>query len=182
MGEEYGEDAPFVYFISHSDPNLIKAVRRGRKEEFKAFQWKGEPLDPQDRETFLRTKINWDKRKNGNHKVLLNFYKHLIILRRQTPALSNLDKESLDVEGFEESKILCIRRWKGNNDIFCIFNFHETDMKLIFSLNESTWEKILDSSDSTWNGPGSLLPEKITAGDELTLRGRSFAMYRKELQ
>ena len=34
MGEEYGETAPFPYFVSHSDPDLIEAIRRGRREEF----------------------------------------------------------------------------------------------------------------------------------------------------
>ena len=38
MGEEYGEDAPFLYFINHSDPSLIEAVRKGRREEWAAFQ------------------------------------------------------------------------------------------------------------------------------------------------
>ncbi|MBD3290350.1 malto-oligosyltrehalose trehalohydrolase, partial [candidate division KSB1 bacterium] len=41
MGEEYGESSPFLYFVSHGDPNLIKAVREGRKSEFKSFRWKG---------------------------------------------------------------------------------------------------------------------------------------------
>ena len=27
MGEEYGETAPFQYFVSHSDPGLVEAVR-----------------------------------------------------------------------------------------------------------------------------------------------------------
>ena len=40
--------APFQYFISHSDPELVEAVRRGRREEFAAFRWTGEPPDPQD--------------------------------------------------------------------------------------------------------------------------------------
>jgi maltooligosyltrehalose trehalohydrolase len=182
MGEEYGEEAPFVYFISHSDPNLIEAVRRGRKEEFKAFQWQGDPFDPQDRETFLRSKINWEKRKSGHHKVLLDFYKHLITLRRETSALSNLDKSTLDVYGFEQDEIFCMRRWTRDNEVFCIFNFQETDMNYMAFLPGSTWEKMLDSSDSAWNGPGSILPEKITAGEELTLRGRSFALYHKELK
>lgn len=180
MGEEYGEETPLLYFVSHSDPDLIEAVRRGRKEEFKSFQWKGEPLDPQDKETFMRSKINWDKRDSGKYKVLLDFYKHLIKVRRETSALSNLDKECLDVEGFEESKILSIRRWKKNNDIFCIFNFHETDTNFMFPLQDSEWWKILDSSDTLWKGPGSLIPKKINGGEELTLRGRSFVMYRKE--
>ena len=43
MGEEYGETAPFLYFISHSDPALIEAVRKGRKEEFKEFTWVEDP-------------------------------------------------------------------------------------------------------------------------------------------
>lgn len=37
MGEEYGETAPFHYFISHSDPALIQAVRNGRRSGLAAF-------------------------------------------------------------------------------------------------------------------------------------------------
>lgn len=62
MGEEYGEDIPFLYFVSHSDPDLVKAVREGRKHEFRSFRWEGEPPDPQDTETFLRSEIVWGKR------------------------------------------------------------------------------------------------------------------------
>ena len=29
MGEEYGETAPFLYFVSHGDPGLVEAVRAG---------------------------------------------------------------------------------------------------------------------------------------------------------
>ena len=32
MGEEYGEDRPFLYFTSHTDPALAKAVSRGAQE------------------------------------------------------------------------------------------------------------------------------------------------------
>ena len=52
MGEEYAETAPFPYFISHSDPELIEAVRRGRRAEFAAFGWQGETPDPQDAKDF----------------------------------------------------------------------------------------------------------------------------------
>ena len=30
MGEEYGEVAPFAYFVDHGDPELLDAVRRGQ--------------------------------------------------------------------------------------------------------------------------------------------------------
>ena len=57
MGEEYGETAPFHYFVSHSDPDLIEAVRKGRLEEFAAFRWMGDPPDPQAEKTFQRSKL-----------------------------------------------------------------------------------------------------------------------------
>ncbi|MGH2689592.1 MAG: malto-oligosyltrehalose trehalohydrolase, partial [Actinomycetota bacterium] len=37
MGEEYGETAPFLYFVSHTDAELSELVRKGRTEEFKSF-------------------------------------------------------------------------------------------------------------------------------------------------
>ena len=37
MGEEYGEEAPFLYFVSHSDPALIEAIRQGRKKGSRLF-------------------------------------------------------------------------------------------------------------------------------------------------
>ncbi|WP_374166587.1 hypothetical protein [Arcticibacter sp. MXS-1] len=46
MGEEWVEPHPFLYFVSHTDPQLADAVRKGRKEEFKAFHNQGRPLTP----------------------------------------------------------------------------------------------------------------------------------------
>jgi maltooligosyltrehalose trehalohydrolase len=178
MGEEYGEEASFIYFSSHSDPELIEAVRKGRKEEFKAFGWGEEPPDPQDIETFLMSKINWEKRIEGKHKVLLDFYKSLIKLRKETPALSNLSKDNLNVWGLEKERIVFMRRWKDQSCIFSIFNFNEKAEKIRVSTNEGKWNRVLDSSDDMWNGPGTLLPEIISSGDEITVRGLSLAIYK----
>jgi maltooligosyltrehalose trehalohydrolase len=180
MGEEYGEDTPFLYFVSHSDSDLIEAVRKGRKEEFGAFKWGGEPPDPQGIETFVRSKIKWEKRYEGKHKVLLDFYKCLIKLRRTIPALSNLDKGNLDVCGLENKKVLFMKRCKDGSKIFLVFNFNNGDISLTASLTEGVWEKILDSSDNKWIGPGTFLPEKITHGDEITMRSQSLVLYMKE--
>ena len=46
MGEEYGETSPFLYFVSHKDPELIEMVRKGRREEFAALHAKGECTRP----------------------------------------------------------------------------------------------------------------------------------------
>ena len=55
MGEEYGDTAPFLYFVSHGDPALVEAVRKGRAEEFARFGWGAEIPDPQSEETFGRS-------------------------------------------------------------------------------------------------------------------------------
>src|SRR5204863_8434075 len=83
MGEEYGDTAPWQYFTSHGDLDLIEAVRRGRREEFDDFDWHGEPPDPHDEATFLRSKLQWH-RQDESLRVL---YRDLLRVRRETPAL-----------------------------------------------------------------------------------------------
>jgi maltooligosyltrehalose trehalohydrolase len=186
MGEEYGETAPFLYFISHGDPALIEAVRRGRKEEFREFAWIKEPPDPQDLQTFLNSKIRWEARKNGKQKILLSFYQDLITIRKEVPALSNLDKRCLDVCAFEDDRILFMKRWENDfspdigRSVLCIFSFNQEDKTLFSSPYGGRWRKIFDSSDDAWHGPGVTLPENISSGQEITIRGRSLAVYTSE--
>ncbi len=180
MGEEYGEEAPFPYFVSHSDQALIEAVRQGRKEEFRSFRWKGEPPDPQSVETFLRAKIHWEKRRTGRHRVLLHLYRALIRLRRDNPVLSVLDRERMELRPFEAEGVIAMRRWRDGSQVLCIFNFSRSDRRLTGVLPAGRWRRVLDSSDVIWGGPGSLLPERVSAGDEIGVRGRSFTVLSKE--
>lgn len=46
MGQEYGEQRPFLYFVDHTDPALLEATRQGRAREFSAFHAEGTPPDP----------------------------------------------------------------------------------------------------------------------------------------
>jgi maltooligosyltrehalose trehalohydrolase len=180
MGEEYGEDNPFLYFVNHSDAELIEAVRRGRKEEFKAFKWQGDLPDPQSVETFLKSKIEWDKRYQGKHKVLRDFYKELIQLRRTIPAFANPDKKCIDVFAVEGKKIFSVRRWNGGSEVYLIFNFDNVDMKVSVSPITGQWKKFLDTSEEKWNGPGTSVPERIRQGDEITLKSMICVLYIRE--
>jgi maltooligosyltrehalose trehalohydrolase len=83
MGEEYGETRPFLYFTSHSDPGLAKAVSEGRKAEFIAHA--DEVPDPQDPETFRRSKLS--HRRDGPHGELREHYRRLLALRRKHRAV-----------------------------------------------------------------------------------------------
>jgi maltooligosyltrehalose trehalohydrolase len=179
MGEEYGEEAPFLYFVSHSEPDLIEAVRRGRSEEFKAFAWQSEPPDPQDKDTFLRSKLHWKGRLAGNHRILLDFYTHLIAERKRIPALSHLERKCLEAYVLEDDGLVVLRRWKDDSHVFCLLNFNEDDRRTVLSLPESGWKKVLDSSEKRWKGPGHLLPEEISGDKKVTVRGRSFAVYHR---
>jgi maltooligosyltrehalose trehalohydrolase len=176
MGEEYGEDAPFLYFVSHSDSDLIEAVRKGRKEEFAAFVSRADPPDPEAVETFLRSKIDPEKGKIGDHGVLLSFYRELIAIRKAIPALAVGGMIRLSSSPREEG-LLSMERWRGESRTICIFNFNERDMTLPFPEMDGTWLKQLDSSERTWNGPGAVLPEMVSGNGEIDIHGHSCAVY-----
>lgn len=169
MGEEYGETAPFEYFVSHSDQSLIDAVRRGRREEFTASRWRGKPADPQDESTFLRAKVNHDLRCKGSHRVLLEFYRELIRLRRQVPALRMQLKENLEVQGFEAERVLKIRRWSDTEEVAAVFHFGEETKTLPISLPKGRWDMIFDSAAERWQGPGGRGSGQLTSSGNVTL-------------
>jgi maltooligosyltrehalose trehalohydrolase len=180
MGEEYGEDNPFLYFVSHCDPDLITAVRNGRKAEFSSFQWSDEVPDPQHTDTFLRSKLAWEKRMKKSNSCLLSFYRLLIELRKTVPAISTLDNKKLYVSFSEEEKMIVLRRWEGESHVCAIFNFQNTDSALKMILPEGNWKKIIDSSDEIWGGPGPLSPGSVADGDEMLFRASSMAAYMLE--
>lgn len=81
MGEEFGEKAPFLYFIDHEDAELVRLVREGRQKEFASFGW-NHISDPKAEETFLASKLKWDRPKQPQHSLLLKLYRDLIKLRK----------------------------------------------------------------------------------------------------
>ncbi|MGE5892662.1 MAG: malto-oligosyltrehalose trehalohydrolase, partial [bacterium] len=180
MGEEYGEDNPFLYFVSHGDAALVEAVRRGRREEFGTFAWEGEPPDPQAVDTFLRSRPDWRKRESGRHRNLLDLYRSLIRLRKETPALAALDKNALEVSGESEHNVIILRRWKEESHVLCIFNFSDREATIRLPLPDGRWSKILDSSHRAWDGPGMVLPDILASNQDVRIRAFSFAVFRKE--
>jgi maltooligosyltrehalose trehalohydrolase len=97
MGEEYLESRPFQFFTDHIDPEIAEATRTGRRKEFEAFaSFSGDEVpDPQDVETFLRSKL--DPRDPDP------LYRELLALRRELP-------RELETEVDEQAKTLLMRR------------------------------------------------------------------------
>jgi maltooligosyltrehalose trehalohydrolase len=181
MGEEYGEDSPFLYFVSHSDPALIEAVREGRKKEFGFLDRLEEIPDPQSLDTFDGCKIHWEKRGLEPNSRLLEFYRTLIRLRKGIPALSNLDKKQIRVHGREAERVVLWERWEArqNSRALCLFNFNREDVvvELAEFASGRKWRRKLDSADRMWNGPGSSLPAVFLPRSPLSLKRHSAALY-----
>jgi maltooligosyltrehalose trehalohydrolase len=184
MGDEYGETAPFQYFVSHSDHQLVEAVRNGRREEFSSFKWQGEPPDPQSEETFQRSKLNHSLKNEGHHRTMLLFHKELIRLRRSLPALHRLRKENMDVITLEEDRVLSVRRWSDESEVFAIFNFDEHRPHASRNVPQGVWLKRLDSSDARWLGKGSSSPDVLDAKRpaEVTLPPHTVVLFERESQ
>jgi maltooligosyltrehalose trehalohydrolase len=99
QGEEWAASTPFQYFTNHADPALGDAVRRGRRAEFAAFGWSPEAVpDPQDADTFARSKLDWRELDAGVHAEMLAWYRSLIALRRRTPALTDGRTDRISVQ------------------------------------------------------------------------------------
>jgi len=177
MGQEYGEKSPFLYFVSHNDPDLIEAVCKGRQAEFEAFQWTEQFPDPQDTKTFTRSILNWSKKNEEPHKTMLRLHKELIRLRKTTPALANLSKKSTRVHSDTEASVLVVRRGHQKGDAVEIFNFGDEPRKIEFPGFTGIAEKIIDSAEAKWKGPGSQLPQRIDQPGAFEISPRSFALY-----
>lgn len=179
MGEEYGETAPFLYFVSHGDGDLIEAVRAGRRKEFAAFSWRGEPPDPQDEATFARSKLNDRLREEPRHGKLREFYRELIGLRKRLAPLSTLSKEQMEVEVLAAERVVCLRRWAQGEEAMVLLCFAGGAVKAAPRTAAGRWQKLLDSSDQEWLGPGGGPGDWTAEGQKLQLNPNSVVVYRR---
>jgi maltooligosyltrehalose trehalohydrolase len=158
MGEEWSEPNPFLYFVSHTDEELAEAVRKGRKGEFAAFHIQGEAPNPVAEETFLQSKLQWNLTTQGQNKIMLEFYKALIQLRKTNPVLKELNRKNLEVITYKDQNSLLLKRWNDQGQIVCFMNFSKEKQTIVY--DQPLGKKVFDSADPRWNGPQSA-PDEI---------------------
>jgi len=111
MGEEWGASTPFQFFSSHPEPELARATAEGRKKEFSDHGWDADDIpDPQDPQTFQRSKLDWSELDTGEHARLLRVYRDLIALRRSETDLADPWLEHLIVDYDEQARWIVLRR------------------------------------------------------------------------
>jgi maltooligosyltrehalose trehalohydrolase len=156
MGEEYGETAPFLYFTSHADADLIEAVRLGRHKEFDSFRWAGQPPDPHDDETFLQSKL-----RRIELDDVRSLYKELLHIRASTPALRNLDLSAVETHADDEQRTLLVKR----GDTLLALNFSDASRSIELTFGETKWIPMIETGG------------RIDSG-ALTVEAESFALLR----
>ncbi|QHK22249.1 malto-oligosyltrehalose trehalohydrolase [Pseudarthrobacter psychrotolerans] len=148
MGEEFGASTPWQFFTSHTEPELGKATAEGRIREFERMGWDPAVVpDPQDPETFRRSKLNWAEAADGDHARLLSLYGSLTSLRRAYPELAGLGFAETHVTFDDDAGWLRFRR--GSVEV--LLNFSASPVRLPASRGRvllSTDEAILFDGDS----------------------------------
>jgi maltooligosyltrehalose trehalohydrolase len=173
MGEEHGETNPFLYFVSHGDPALIEAVRKGRQEEFATFSWAGKIPDPQAEETFEASRPDWERATSGEGARMLALYRELLRLRRTEPALRPGDA-TIKVRNDDAAGWVAVRYDKEKSVLEAVFNLSSEPRAVPLAGSES-WRLALSTDALEYGGHrGAGL-----AGGELRLPGHTAVLLRK---
>ena len=186
MGEEYAETAPFQYFVSHTEPELVEAVRRGRRREFAAFAWQGEAPDPQAPATFERSRLDWSLRGEDEHARRLAMTRELLRLRREVAAVADPEAGELEATVVADDLVWLRRPRQGHAAVprggaahaspepgiapaVTVLNGSDEGRELALPL-AGRWRVAFDTTDTRWTGDAAGTPTTVTrAGDELVL-------------
>jgi maltooligosyltrehalose trehalohydrolase len=111
MGEEWGADTPWQFFTDHVDPALAASVAAGRLAEFAGHGWDAaEVPNPQDKETFLRSKLDWEQLAHSPYREVLDWYRELLALRRARPELTDPRLDRVRVAYDESARWIVVSR------------------------------------------------------------------------
>jgi maltooligosyltrehalose trehalohydrolase len=147
QGEEWGAQTPFLYFTDHQDHELGRLVAEGRSKEFGAFRWQGAVPNPQDIETFMRSKLNWDELTEAPHAELASWYRELIRLRRDkvvVPRESGVQPDTAATNFDARAEWLTF----VHNGVLAVFNFSGSAQAVPLPPGEWTLVLASDSHES----------------------------------
>jgi maltooligosyltrehalose trehalohydrolase len=149
MGEEYGETAPFPYFVDHGNPELIEAVREGRRREFSGVGRAGEVADPADPATFERAILDVTLTEREPHRSRLAMYTELLRIRREHRVLT--DPDAQQHVSFVDDALFVVRSTPGATASL-VFNF--SDGSLEHPAPDPADAVVFDSEDPRWRSDG----------------------------
>ena len=184
MGEEYGERAPFQYFIDHEDPSLVESVRKGRQAELAHFGWNAADLpDPKALTTFEHSRVHPGSRQDPSYASLLDWTRRLIDLRKSYPAFNAVDSLQYrpQIWTHTEDQVLVIHRGAPSKpEGLIILSFNPTSVSITLKAPVGTWQPVLTSS-APIPGPSTVsMPALLSItdhGTSMTLRQYETAVF-----
>lgn len=147
MGEEYAEENPFLFFTDYQDPELKKAVVEGRREEFAAFGWRDIP-NPEDDATFFASRLTPREKWRPHQEQIFNYYRDLISLRREHPALKVPDKRGTEVKVDPASRLVKITRRGHGRMVTALANLGRSTLSVPYPPGR----KIFNSEEPRYGG------------------------------
>ncbi len=178
MGEEYGEESPFVFFTSFSDHDIIEHVRKARHVSWIASGSAEPPPDPQDPETLRSSMINWEHRYEEKPRSLLQFYAELLAIRSTLFHSRWIMNQNVFVDRIGTTSVLSIRRTLATGASVALFNLGEEASPACSPFSAGRWKKMLDSTDPRWAGPGCTLPDGAGEATIVALPPYAVAVFR----
>jgi maltooligosyltrehalose trehalohydrolase len=112
--------------------------------------------------------------------LLRKFYRELLRIRKQTPALLHLAMDQCRATPLGENTLL-VERWCEGSEILMLLHFSDQIADLTLSHPTGRWVKLIYSADLCWNGT-SEMPSTLRASDEkviITMGPRSIALYER---
>jgi maltooligosyltrehalose trehalohydrolase len=162
MGEEYGERHPFQYFVSHGDPELVKAVREGRRREFAAFGWGGDVPDPQAVSTFERSTLDRSAAAGPEQSQLAALYARLLGLRQEEPALVPGAAQASVVHDTAAGWIRLSLTSGDARRLVAAFNLAGEPRRV--PLEDAMWEPLVDTDEAVYGGGAGGRVERAADG------------------
>jgi maltooligosyltrehalose trehalohydrolase len=165
QGQEFAASSPFYYFADHN-PELAKLVCAGRAKELAQFpsvatpQMQASLLDPADRSTFERSKIDHADRARGQHALVWQLHKDLLQLRREQPVFRRVQRRE-DIDGAVLGDGAFVLRFFGDGDRLLVVNF-SVDLELnpcpeplMAAPAGQRWSILWSSEDPKYGGCGT---------------------------
>ena len=189
MGQEYGETAPFEFFVDLSDDGLMNQVREGRQREAEFFGGRDALPDPGDPATFTSCFLDAELRERAPHAQLFAFYRALLRLRRERPGLQSSGEAGSRVDADPAAGWLRFTREGSSESYAIILNFARDSSDIPVELSEGRWRREFWSEAPEFGGTASSgegLPEEIestrdsASAETLRLPAWSGALYRRD--
>jgi maltooligosyltrehalose trehalohydrolase len=174
MGEEYGEKNPFLFFVDHTNEDLLETVRKGRKEEFAHFHHEREFADPASEESFLKSVLSWNYA-DKQSDALMRWYQYLISFRKTRKAMQGRERMQTSPSS-PMDKLILVERVFEQDHLVIILNYANTALSVKSTYNKKLC-RIEDSSAGKWAGAGSGTASVWNMGQSLEVPGNTICIY-----